>query len=475
MSAHEQGTTFVALMLFGWPLLLVVLYLFLPPLRATITAFIVAWLFLPIAEYRFEGLPEYNKMTATCFGAFAGTILFDINRIVRFRQKWVDSAALLLCLCPVASSLSNGLGLYDGLSESLVLIIRWGMPYFIGRIYFSDLTGLRELAIGIFIGGLIYVPLCWYELRFSPQLHRMLYGYHQQGFAATIRYGGYRPTVFLQHGLMVGMWMVTAALAGLALWRSKSLTQIAGVPVGVYVAALAITAVLCKSTGAIILLAFGLAALAAIQYAKTAWPVRGLAALYLGYVAVRVSGLWDGGQLVTLARAMFGEDRAFSLSVRIFNENLLVSRALQHAIFGWGGWGRSRIFNEVGQDITITDSQWVIRFGLNGLVGLVAMAAVILIPCLLLERKAQPRLWTHPLVAPAAAFAVILSLWMIDNTVNDMFNPIYVLAAGGLSGLPRVVETPAQPARVSDVEGMPRVTKEDRRRERKMFGPPPSG
>ena len=83
---------------------------------------------------------------------------------------------MIWCLCPIASSLSNELGLYDGLSMSLVQIVRWGLPYSIGRLYFGDQEGLRELTIGIVIGGLLCVLPCIYEFRMSPRLQVQVYG-----------------------------------------------------------------------------------------------------------------------------------------------------------------------------------------------------------------------------------------------------------------------------------------------------------
>lgn len=435
MTEMQQGTTLVALMLLGWPFALALLYLVLPPLRATIAAFMFAWLFLPIATYSFKGFPEYDKMTATCFGAFGATLIFDTGRVLRFRPRWIDIPALVLCFCPVASSLSNGLGLYDGLSESLHHIILWGLPYFLGRIYFTDLKSLRELAIGVFLGGLVYVPFCLFEIRFSPQLHRLLYGYHQHGFIQTLRYGGFRPMVFLQHGLMVGMWMTTAALVGLALWRSGSLKHIYGVPMSLLVGVVIVVAILCKSTGAIALFILGLVTLALARYARSSLGVIALIAMYVVFVGLRTSGMWSAGELVNVASHVFGEDRAASLAFRIRNEDMLVARASQRPVFGWGGWNRSRIVDAAGNDISVTDSQWVIHYGVNGAVGLIATAAIILLPLVLFRWRVPPRLWPHPRVAPAVSLAVVLALWMIDNTVNDMFNPIYVLMAGGLSGL----------------------------------------
>jgi hypothetical protein len=417
----------------------------LPAQRACIVAFLFAWLFLPIAEYEFQGFPEYNKMTATCVGAFAATFLFDPTRIVSFRPRWVDLPCLILCLCAVASSLTNGLGLYDGFSESLRIVFAWGLPYYLGRIYFNDLRGLRELAIAIFIGGIVYVPLCWIELRFSPQLHNIVYGYHQHGFIQTLRYGGYRPVVFLQHGLMVGMWMTTASLVGVALWATGSIRSVRGVPILIFVVAVVLTAILCKSTASVVLLIIGLGAMAATRYLRNALPLFAVASIYIVFVALRVSGVSSGHELVNTADAIFGADRAASLQVRVVNENALVGRANQRPVFGWGGWGRSRITDSYGRDVSITDSQWVIRYGKNGMLGLVAAATVVLLPVVLIPRRIPPALWMHPAVVAVPVLGFILALWMIDNTVNDMFNPIYLVIAGGLAGLNPITVTRTVP------------------------------
>ncbi len=113
----------------------------------------------------------------------------------------------------------EGVGPLAGVSRVMTGMFRWGIPYAMGRAYFRDWGSLRELAIGVFIGGVAYLPFVWYEIRMSPQLHTMLYGFFQHTFGQHLRYGGFRPIVFMQHGLMVGLWMAAASLAGLWLWR----------------------------------------------------------------------------------------------------------------------------------------------------------------------------------------------------------------------------------------------------------------
>lgn len=455
-----QPNFLVPVVLFSWPLIVVALFLAMPSRRAVITSVVLAWLFLPNYQYEFIGFPEYNKMTVTSVSLFLATLIFDPNRVLSFRPKWMDAPMAALCLAPMLSSLTNGLGVYDGLSEANNQFMRWGLPYFIGRVYFTDYAGLRELAIGIFIGGLVYLPFCWFEMRMSPQLHRIVYGYHQHAFSQTIRFGGYRPMVFLQHGLMVGMWMTTATLAGLALWQTGGIRTIRGVPMWLFVGALFITTIMCRSSGALVLLVAGIFVFIAVRYLRTMLPIAALAGVCVVYIVLRGSGMWDGHQLVDITNNVFGSDRAESVHTRIYNEEALAAKARQQWLFGWGGWGRSRIQDARGKDISITDSQWVITLGCNGAFGVAALLAATLLPPLLLYRRAPVPWWNHPVAAPAASLAVVVVLWMIDNLMNAMFNPVYVVVIGGIAGLRPLsqfdIGIPARPRAVRQPVPVPR-------------------
>ena len=69
-----------------------------------------------------------------------------------------------------------------------------------GRAYFGDVKGLRELATVLFIGGLIYIPLYLYEIRLSPQLHNTIYGFHQHDFSPTLAMVAGAPRSFYNMG-----------------------------------------------------------------------------------------------------------------------------------------------------------------------------------------------------------------------------------------------------------------------------------
>ena len=342
----------VNLALLGWPLVALSLCALLPSRRAILAGFIGAWLFLPMASFD-PGLCRHRtKSSAICVSLLAGLLFFDFNRLTRFRPKWIDLPMATWCLCPMMSSVLNSLGPYDGVSTCLGMMVNWGLPYLIGRIYFTTVDDLRELAIGMFIGGLVYVPLCLFEIRMSPQLHLIVYGYTYQGFEHSHRFGGWRPAVFMAHGLMVGLWMSMASLVGLWLWMSGSLRSVRGIPLPWFLVPLVVTAVLCKSTGAIILLAMGLIAFALVR------RFRLRAAICLGvlaplYILVRVSGLWSGTDFVDAAK-LISSERSASLETRL-KQRTCCPLGAAAADLRMGRLGASRVSDESGEDISITD------------------------------------------------------------------------------------------------------------------------
>ena len=419
--------------LFGWPLVALTLCAVLPARRAVITAYVVAWLFLPVYSYEIQGLPEWTKMSATSISLLVALMIFDMRTLLAFRPRWIDLPMLAWCLSPGVASLVNGLGPYDALSEFRNHAVTWGIPYFLGRLYLGSFDGLRELALGVFIGGLVYVPLCLFEIRMSPQLHTWVYGFHQHDFGQTRRLGGWRPTVFMDHGLMVGMWMSTASLVGLWLWISGVVRSYRGISVLWFLVPLLVTTVLCKSTGALLLLVAGIALLFWVRRFPARTPLLLLGAVAPLYILVRLTGVWSGEDMVEAAQ-VFSSERADSLETRLRQEDMLADKALQRPVFGWGGWARSRISDESGQDIAITDGLWIIQFGQHGLFGLAAMLSVFLLPAIVLTRTVPAREWTRPYAAPVAALTAVVVLYLIDCIPNAHITPVFMVAAGGISG-----------------------------------------
>ena len=349
---------------------------------------------------------------------------------------------LIWCVCPFASSVSNGLGLYDGLNATLTQVANWGLPYFLGRLYLGNLSGMRMLASEILKGGALYIPLCLYEGRMSPQLHRMVYGYfaHPSGISQSIRYGGYRPNVFMQHGLMVGMWMMAVALIAVWLWKAKTFKEIWGMSLDWLVWVFLFVMIWCRSTGAYFYMLLGVGTLFSAKWLRTSLLLLFVIVCLSYYLYAGATGTFAGDEVVAWVSETVNPDRAQSLAFRFNNEEILGEHARERMMFGWGGWGRNRVYeyNWAGEleDTTVTDSLWIIAFGVNGVVGLASLTASLLLPvvCFCLFRYPAST-WFNPLVAPAAAQAVVLALFMLDSVLNNMYNPVFTLIAGGLSGI----------------------------------------
>jgi tetratricopeptide (TPR) repeat protein len=426
--------TLVPITLFGWLPLVLVIFSLLPPRRAVIAAFISAWLFLPMAGYQIPAFPDYTKRTATSLAVLLGMALFHSDLLFALRPRWFDLPIVIYCcFCPIASSLSNGLGFYDGCSVALIASVTWGLPYLIGRVYFTRLEHLRELAVGIFIGGIACVPLCWWEMRMSPQLHYTLYGFQNGGWG-EMSFGGYRPKLFLSCALELGLWMTATATTGFWLWASGSVKKLYGFPSGWFVLALIATAILCKVTGAVIILILGLSVWSLLKWSGSRLPAVGLILVPVLYIATRTSANWTGDQAVDLIRMIVNDRRAQSLEFRMKNENLLAAHALRQPWFGWGGWGRNFVTDRYGRALTTVDGMWIIALGTHGLTGLISFESALLLPMVILVRRYPVRTWRTPTLAPAAVLAILANLYTIDCIANAMVNPIYYLALGGVTG-----------------------------------------
>jgi tetratricopeptide (TPR) repeat protein len=429
-------TIFAYLALVGWIPAVLVCFALLPSRSAAATAVIGAWLLLPPYVLVISSLPDYSKSTAAILGLLLGTLIFYPDRLLTFRARWFDLPMLLWCFCGVASSVQNGLGVYDGLSDSLNQVLTWGLPYLFGRIYLGDPDGLLYFARAVIVGGLCYVVPCLFEMRMSPQLLGNIYGF---GPLPVERLGGWRPVVFFGTGLELGMWMTAAALTGWWLWRCGTIKKIGQFSFGqVLLPILMATTIVCRSTGALALLFAGIGLLwTSVRFRTRALLVALLLAGPL-YVSVRVTNLWSGDQAVQVADMVAGPERAESLGYRFICENLIAAKALEQPIFGWGGWGNSTVYffpNTAWRKPVPTDGLWIIILGTKGFVGLVLFYVAMILPSARFVWRYPPRQWGDPQVATSTLVSALLALYIFDCLLNAFPNMIYVTLAGGLMSI----------------------------------------
>jgi len=201
---------------------------------------------------------------------------------------------------------------------------------------------------------------------------------------------------------------------------------------------LGVMLILCKSVGSVIYAAI---ILSAIYFAKPTRQVKVacfLVMLAVSYPILRMAELVPIYEMVEVAESI-SEDRAQSLNFRFRNEEMLLSKAMQHTFFGWGSWGRNRVYDHRGKDLSVTDGRWVITLGIFGLFGYIAEFGLLALPvfrCARVIRKIDSRRGRIVL----SALMLLLAINMIDLLPNSTITPFSWLLAGTLLGYSEAVK-----------------------------------
>jgi hypothetical protein len=450
----ETPTALAVLLL--WPLVGLALFLSRDALSATFWTLFGGFLFLPVkASIDFPLLPPIDKSTLPALVAILGL------RLVKRKPVPLLPACnpqrilvVVLLVTPLLTVLTNqdavataeryipGLSLHDAISMMVNAYLSL-LPFMIGIALVRTPADAIRLARMLVLAGLAYSLLALFEIRMSPQLHTWLYGYFPHSFAQQIRFDGFRPVVFLGHGLLVSIFMaITLGFAAL-LWRIRS--PLLPVPTSILLLYLALVLVLCKTVGAVVLAIAMVAPLMMLFPAGVLRVSRLIMIFVVGYPLISLLGLFPKAGLVELV-AGFSPDRAESLAFRFYHEDLLLQRAMEKPLFGWGGWDRNRL------DGSVTDGYWIIRLGVHGLIGFVAFFWLLLHPLLkrsALDSGAQER--GDPMVV--AGFSLLLAVLMVDQLPNASLAAPYVFLFGALAGLSQAParEPPSQRSTAAEI------------------------
>ena len=409
------------LALFGFIPLTLVMFSMLRPRTAVLATFLIAVLFLPNFAYKAAILPAYGKATAGAYMALIGTLFFHPQLLINLRPRWVDIVPVAWTLWQVVPSVASGAGLYDGTAMALNHFLVWTIPFLIGRIYFTRAEHVREVAIALVVGGLVYLLPCAFEIKYSPQLHAMVYGFYISSFAETYRMEGFRPIIFMSHGLMLGMWMCMTALTALWLWWNERRLRVLRLPIRTAAIMLVVVSIFCRSTGAIGLMVVGISILVVTFRFRTKLALIALIAITPSYIFLRYNNLWNPQVIGSLASAVTGDSgREGSLSVRTEQEEQVVQEMHQHPITGSGHWGSGQ------------DQLWLILGRNTGLPGLALWITFFSCPLALTMTRAAWR--SAPVRTYGIPIGCVCVLHVVDGLFNGMYNPMYVLSAGAVAG-----------------------------------------
>ncbi|MCQ0090474.1 O-antigen ligase [Roseovarius sp. M141] len=322
-----------------------------------------------------------------------------------------------------------GLRPYDALSTigaALINILPFLLGLWLLKTPESHVTILKVMCIAL----MAYSLLALWEVRMSPQLNRMLYGFTTSSFLQHMRAGGFRPLVFMDHGLSLGILLSMTILATGALWRHLKAGVGKSGPWLFCLCWLIMTLVLAKSVGALVI------ALALLPFILlTGVRAQLLLCAILAVVVLLYPMLRGAGYIPTEEIHAFSlersAERAQSLQFRFDHEDSLLAKANEKPLLGWGSWGRNGIFDKItGEALSVTDGVWIIIIGTSGWLGYIANFGLLTVPILLLALRRR----TLDISLATAGLAVVLTANLVDLLPNSALRPLTWLIAGALAG-----------------------------------------
>jgi hypothetical protein len=317
------------------------------------------------------------------------------------------------------------------------------LPFVIGQRVFKTERDLRDLFEVLSKCALIYAPLCLIEMRLSPQLSSWVYGYFPHAFDQTRRGTGYRPVIFMNHGLSVAMFLFSGFCASLALRKARAASSPSPKQRATVTGALLLAG---RSLASIIYSLVALLLIGRSSSKMLARVVLVVAIVVAGYPALRASDLIPTADIHAFFSRL-SEERGSSLAFRFDQEQALLARAMERPNFGWGGWSRNRIFltwdDDGVKDISVTDGTWIIVLGVSGFVGFCAYFALLLTPVLryLYYRGRLPRS-RQALLGALALIVAFFTLDLLPNANSDLLPLAYAGALFTLSHRLSQVRTP---------------------------------
>lgn len=417
----------------------------MPVTTATLWAILGAYLILPMGTaVDLPLIPPLDKVTVPNLAAFA-VCRFVLGKRVPLLPKTMMARLLMLIyiISPFITALLNsdpvmaGATLIEGMNayDALSAVIRqqlFVLPFLLGLQFFRQARDLENVLLVLAVAVVWYSIPMLFEVRMSPQLHTWIYGYFPHSFAQQMRDGGFRPVVFIGHGLGVAFFTMMGLVSAITLRRIRR-SPFPTFPQGAVVTYVAIVLIFCKSMASLIYAVF-----AGFFINFTRPRLQGRLAMLLALIAItypisRGVG-WFPVQDITELAASVSAERAHSFEFRIRNEEMLLKKANARPWFGWGTWGRNRIYDPVsGKDISVTDGRWIQVIGQFGWIGFIAEFGLL---TLAIHKGAHAisHLKSRRDRIVLGALTFLFGIEVIDLLPNNTMTPWTWLIAGVLIG-----------------------------------------
>ena len=446
--------------LFAWPVVMMILFAKMNRPAAIVASLMFGYLLLPeTLFFDLPLIPRLDKHSIPAIVALIFVLVVAKTHNDNVLPGWVPRARLprFLTLMLVASAfltvMTNsdpqqfgpvylqGLRPYDAFSIVLGLLVSL-IPFLLARKYLAY-PEQQKLLLGVFvIAAGTYSFLALFEVRMSPQLNNMIYGFFPHSFDQHIRPGGFRPLVFLAHGLWLAIFFAVSIIAAFTL--SRTVTGNARLKYMIAGFWLLLTLSISNSLGALAIAVVLLPVVLLLRPRSQMLICAGIAGIVLLYPALRGAG-WVPIDLIVGWAEGISVDRAFSLEFRLANEDLLLARAQERPLFGWGGFGRSMVFDQDGVEQTITDGYWIIVVGQGGWARYLAEFGLLCLPAIVAAfsfRKSQYGIETTGLM-------LMLAANLVDLIPNATLTPLTWLVVGSIWGrmeLGRITQDAGKPS-----------------------------
>jgi hypothetical protein len=420
-----------------WPIVSIALYVKYPVIVATFWTIVGGYLLLPVGvEYDFPLIPPLDKKSIPAIMAFIGCRYIAKKEINILPLPGIErKLIILLLLGSVATVMTNsepvaepnryipGLSFHDTLST---ILSHWLMliPFILGVQIIKTRENQLQLLRLLVIAGLWYSILIIFEIRMSPQLHTWLYGFFPHSWGQQIRYGGFRPVVFLGHGLWVSIFifMILSSIVSL----SKLKQQLFRFPDKLIIIYFMVLLFLAKGVGSILL---GMSFILVMMFLKDGVISKVsqlIAIVAISYPLLCTANLFPHDQLIGFIE-LVDSARADSLQYRFDQESALLDRASQKLFFGWGGWDRNRL------EHSVTDGYWVILVGKFGLIGFAAIFG-LMFSSVIRVKESYSAIKEKSEAKYMAGISLMMALLMIDQIPNASISPLIWLLIGAQVG-----------------------------------------
>jgi hypothetical protein len=433
--------------IFYLPIVLPILMLAKRPWHTTLWAYLFTLMFMvERGKIDLPLLPPIGKQEYACIAAFI-TIQIRMRDRARTSKPLRGVEAIMFVMWAGAAGtwwtnreqLSYGireptvlppLTFYEVLSMSFRDVFVTMFPFYVGRVMVRSEEDMRNMLTTVLKATLIYSGFTTFESIFSPQLHRTFYGFHQHIFDQCRRMGGWRPMVFMEHGLAVANFMLAGAVAAYTLARAR--VSVWGLQPRAVQIWSTLSLINMKSTGAL-MFALMVLPMVLLRPAKTQLKVAAvLFTIATAYPLLKVTDLFPDKQIVEVTKLM-SKERAQSVEFRFMNDVMLLQKTAEKRWFGWGGFGRNMLYDMYGRDITTIDGYWVGQYSTRGIVGLFGSLFFLLAPLFLAVRRTK-NIQNPQLQLYVASLALMSGCFTLDLMPNGLFNLLPFFFAGALYG-----------------------------------------